>query len=258
MIFRRIKSEGLAHLSYFIGSGGEAAIVDPRRDIGVYLDVARQNCMRIKYVLETHRNEDYIIGSAELKAQAGCTVYHGKNLPFKYGKGIADGDELTIGGLRMMALETPGHTPESVTYALYNGSSVPLVAFTGDSLFAGTTGRTDLWGAAGEAAGALYDSIMEKILPLGDQAVLCPAHGAGSVCGTGISDRDDSTIGYERMTNPDLKLTKGEFISKKRGRAPRDSLLFSADGEIQPGWPSGHRRPARSGTDAPRRVQGCH
>jgi len=215
MIFQRVKSEGLAHLSYFIGSRGEAIVVDPRRDVDVYLDAARQNCIRIKYVLETHRNEDYASGSMELKARTGCVIFHGKRLPFKYGEGIGEGDELHIGSLMIKALETPGHTPESITYALYDGSSVPLMAFTGDALFAGTTGRTDLWGAEGEAAGVLYDNLMEKILPLGDQAILYPAHGAGSVCGTGISDRDDSTLGYERRTNPDLKLTKNEFIAKK-------------------------------------------
>jgi len=215
MIFSRVKSEGLAHLSYFIGSKGEALVVDPRRDVDVYLDIARRNCMHIKYVLETHRNEDYVIGSMELKARTGCTIFHGKRLPFKYGNGIGDGDELEIGDLLVRALETPGHTPESITYALYDGSSPPLMAFTGDALFAGTTGRTDLWGAPGDAAGALYDSLMDRVLPLGDQAILCPAHGAGSVCGTGFSDRDDSTIGYERLTNPDLKLTRDEFVAKK-------------------------------------------
>ena len=215
MIFQRVKSEGLAQLSYFIGSGGEALVVDPRRDVDVYLDIARNNCMHIKYALETHRNEDYVSGSRELEARVGCVVYHGKNLPFKYGKAIADGGELEIGDLMVRALESPGHTPESITYALYGGGRVPLMAFTGDALFAGTTGRTDLWGATGEAAGVLYDSLLEKILPLGDQAILCPAHGAGSACGSGISDRDDSTIGYERRTNPDLKLTKKEFIAKK-------------------------------------------
>jgi hydroxyacylglutathione hydrolase len=226
MIFLRVKSEGLAHLSYFIGSGGEALVVDPRRDVGVYVDAARQNCMRIRYVLETHRNEDYVGGSRELEARTGCVIHHGKNLPFKYGEGIMDGDELEIGGLRVRALETPGHTRESITYALYDGGNVPLMAFPGDALFAGTTGRTDLWGATGEASGALYDSLVGKILPLGDQAILCPAHGAGSVCGTGISDRDDSTIGYERRTNPDLKLKKNEFIAKKEAEQLETPFYF--------------------------------
>ncbi len=215
MIFLRVKSDGLAHLSYFIGSGDEAVVVDPRRDVDIYLDAARQNCMSIKYVLETHRNEDYVIGSTELKARTGCAIYHGRRLPFKYGDGIGDGEELNIGSLKIKALETPGHTPESITYVLYDGGIVPLMAFTGDALFPGTTGRTDLWGAAGEASGTLYDSLMNKILPLGDQAILCPAHGAGSVCGTRFSDRDESTIGYERRTNPDLSMSKEVFITKK-------------------------------------------
>jgi hydroxyacylglutathione hydrolase len=215
MTFLRIKSVGLAHLSYFIGSGGEALVIDPRRDVDVYVDAARQNCMRIKYVLETHRNEDYVAGSMELKARTGCAVFHGKRLQFKYGAGISDGDDLEVGGIIVRALETPGHTPESMTYALYDGSDMPLMVFAGDALFAGTTGRTDLWGTSGEAAGALHDSLIKKILMLGDQAILCPAHGAGSVCGMGISDRDDSTLGYERLTNPDLRLTKEEFIAKK-------------------------------------------
>jgi hydroxyacylglutathione hydrolase len=215
MIFQRIRSEGLAHLSYFIGSGDEAAVIDPRRDVDVYLDIARQNCMAIKYVLETHRNEDYVIGSRELNAHTGCTIYHGKHLPFKYGESIGEGARIIVGGLHIRALETPGHTSESMTYVLYENGDAPLMAFTGDALFFGTTGRTDLWGEKGEAAGILYESIMGKILPLGDQTILCPAHGAGSVCGTGFSDRDEGTIGGERLTNPDLRLNKKEFIEKK-------------------------------------------
>lgn len=216
MIFRRIKSEGLAHLSYFMGSGGEAAVVDPRRDVDVYLDVARENCMDIKYVFETHRNEDYVAGSLELKARTGCRIFHGKNLAFKYGEGIGDSAEVHTGSMRIRALETPGHTPESMTYVLYEGGNVPLMAFTGDALFFGTTGRTDLWGSPEEAAGLLYDSLMNKILPLGDQTILCPAHGAGSVCGTGFSDHDEGTVGGERLSNPDLRLTKDDFIAKKK------------------------------------------
>lgn len=216
MIFRRIKSEGLAHLSYFIGSGGEAAVVDPRRDVDVYLAIARENCMDIKYVLETHRNEDYIIGSRELEARTQCRIIHGRRLQFKFGEGITDGAEIRIGNLRVRALETPGHTPESLTYVLYDNGTEPLMAFTGDALFFGTTGRTDLWGTPEEAAGMLYDSLHERIIPLGDQTILCPAHGAGSVCGTGFSDRDEGTIGGERLTNPDLQLQKDAFIAKKK------------------------------------------
>jgi len=216
MIFRRIKSEGLAHLSYFIGSGGEAAVIDPRRDVDVYLDIARENCMGIRYVLETHRNEDYVVGSLELEARTQCRILHGKRLPFEYGEGIGDGEIIRLGGLIIKALETPGHTPESMTYVLYDNGTVPLMAFSGDALFFGTTGRTDLWGTPEEAAGLLYDSLHDKILTLGDQTILCPAHGAGSVCGTGFSDRDEGSIGGERLANPDLRLKKEAFIAKKK------------------------------------------
>ncbi len=214
MIFSRVESKGLAHISYFLGDGGEAVVIDPRRDIDAYLEIARQNCMRITHVLETHRNEDYVSGSLELEARAGCKAYHGRGLPFRYGEYIDDGEDLEVGGLRIRALKTPGHTPESMTYVAYK-DGMALMAFTGDALFAGATGRMDFWGKEGEAAGTLYDSLMEKILPLGDHVMLCPAHGAGSVCGSGISDRQYSTLGHERRANPDLQLSRDEFIAKK-------------------------------------------
>jgi len=214
MIFSRVESRGLAHLSYFLGDGGEAVVIDPRRDVDAYVEIARQNCMRITHVLETHRNEDYVSGSLELEARTGCKAYHGRGLPFRYGEYIDDGEELEAGGLRIKAVRTPGHTPESMTYVAYSGGTA-LMAFTGDALFAGATGRTDFWGKEGEAAGALYDSLMEKILPLGDHVMLCPAHGAGSVCGSGISERQYSTLGHERRTNPDLQLSRDDFIAKK-------------------------------------------
>ena len=246
-IVRRIKSKGLAQLSYFIGSGDEALVIDPRRDVGAYIDIARRNCMSIKYVLETHRNEDFAIGSLELKEMEGCTVLHGKALPFKYGEGIAEGEFLGLGSLRIEALETPGHTPESMTYVLYErGSRVPLMAFAGDSIFAGTTGRTDLRGKKEQASGMLYDSIKNKILTLGDQVTLCPAHGAGSLCGAGISDRDGSTLGYERQTNPDLKLSKDEFVAKKEKESLETPDYFSRMESINLNGPAvtgGHPRP---------------
>jgi hydroxyacylglutathione hydrolase len=227
MIFRPIKSEGLAHLSYFIGSGPEALVIDPRRDVQEYMEIAGMNCMRIVHVLETHRNEDIVTGSPELKELTGCSILHGRSLPFKYGEGVGEGDSIRLGNLRIKALETPGHTAESMTYVLYdNDNPVPLMAFTGDTIFAGSTARTDLWGTKEQASGALYDSIKNKILTLGDQVILCPAHGAGSACGVGISDRGTSTLGYERLTNPDLQLSKEEFIAKKKGELLETPYYF--------------------------------
>ncbi|KAF5410534.1 MAG: MBL fold metallo-hydrolase [Euryarchaeota archaeon] len=221
MIFERIKSAGLAHNSYLIGSEGEAAVIDPRRDCDVYIELAEREEQRIRYVFETHRNEDYVIGSGELSNLTGAEVFHGPGLNWGYGSTLHDGEAFRIGSLKITALQTPGHTDESMSYALADLSSgenaVMVMVFTGDALFVGDVGRTDFYGPdeAERLAGALYDSIVEKILPLGDGVILCPAHGAGSVCGGSISERDYSTIGIERSSNPMLQLNRQEFIRHK-------------------------------------------
>ncbi|AKB29012.1 Metallo-beta-lactamase family protein [Methanosarcina siciliae T4/M] len=221
MIFERIKSEGLAHLSYLIGSGDEAIVIDPRRDCQVYFDLARSKGMTIKYIFETHRNEDYVIGSLELEKLTGAGIYHGSGVDFKYGNIIKkDGQEFGFGALKLTAMHTPGHTDESMSYALTDpdAGKEPIMVFTGDALFVGDVGRTDLYGPeeAPRLAANLYDSIFNKILPLGDGVILCPAHGAGSLCGGMISDREYSTLGLERIQNPVLQKTeKEEFVKFK-------------------------------------------
>lgn len=221
MIFERIKSEGLAHLSYLIGSGDEAIVIDPRRDCQVYFDLARSKGMTIKYIFETHRNEDYIIGSLELKKLMDAEIYHGSGVDFKYGNILKkDRQEFSFGALRLTALHTPGHTDESISYVLTdpNAGKEPIMVFTGDALFVGDVGRTDLYGPeeAPRLAANLYDSIFNKILPLGDGVILCPAHGAGSLCGGAISNREYSTLGLEKVQNPALKKTeKEEFVKFK-------------------------------------------
>lgn len=220
MILRRLKAAGLAQNTYFIGSGGEAAVIDPRReagDIGDCLSLAREYCAGIKYVLETHRNEDFAIGSVDLKKRTGARIGHSANAQFTYGDmALKEGDSLPLGDLALKVLETPGHTYDSLTYVLY-ANGLPLAAFTGDALFIGSTGRIDLLGKDMEEknARALYRSVHDKILPLGDQVLLYPAHGAGSVCGVGISDRDESTLGFERMAHPQLSLDEDTFVKKK-------------------------------------------
>jgi hydroxyacylglutathione hydrolase len=220
MIFERVKSEGIAHISYFIGSNSEAVVIDPRRDCQVYIDLARREEMKIKYIFETHRNEDYVIGSLELAHFTGAKIYHGSGLDFKYGERLKDGQEFHFGILKLIAVHTPGHTDESVSYALADLTvgEEPIMVFTGDALFVGDVGRTDLYGhkEATRLAGNLYDSIFNKLLPLGDKVILCPAHGAGSVCGGPISEREQSTLGLERIQNPVLQKTKREdFIQFK-------------------------------------------
>ncbi|WP_410509888.1 MBL fold metallo-hydrolase [Methanosarcina hadiensis] len=220
MLFERVKSEGLAHLSYFIGSGDEAIVIDPRRDCQIYFDLARKEGMKIKYIFETHRNEDYIIGSPELRELTGAEIFHGKGIDFKYGNFVRDGQEFKFGSMKLAALHTPGHTDESMSYTLSDpdAGKEPFMVFTGDALFVGDVGRTDLYGPeqATRMAANLHDSIFNKILPLGDGVILCPAHGAGSLCGGAISKREYSTLGIERVQNPALQRTdKDEFVKFK-------------------------------------------
>jgi hydroxyacylglutathione hydrolase len=220
MIFERIKSAGIAHISYLIGSGSEAAVIDPRRDCQIYVDSSRENGLKIKHIFETHRNEDYTTGSVELADITGAEIHHGPGLDWKFGNTLHDGQEFRIGNLKLTAIHTPGHTGESMSYAVadLDTGSDPIMVFTGDTLFIGDTGRIDLYGEkeAPRLASNLYDSIFQKLLPLGDGVILCPAHGAGSVCGSHIANRDESTLGIERVQNPALRLKiKDDFIKYK-------------------------------------------
>ena len=219
MIFKRIKAEGLAHLSYFIGSENEAVVIDPRRDCQIYIDIAKREETNIKYVFETHRNEDYVVGSLELAQLTGAEIYHGPWPDFKYGNKLKDGQEFYVGKLKVTAIHTPGHTPGCMSYAvadLASGEEAVLVC-TGDALFVNDVGRTDFGGLVKrrEWSENLYDSIFNKMFSLGDHVILCPAHGSGSVCGGNIADREWSTLGLERRMNPLLQLSKEQFVEHK-------------------------------------------
>jgi len=233
MIFERIKSAGIAHNSYLIGSGSDAVVIDPRRDCQIYIDSAQQKRLKIKYVFETHCNEDYVIGSTELNNITGAEIYHGPGLEWKYGNTLRDGQQFRIGSLRLTAIHTPGHTDESMSYTIadLDTGGVTVMVFTGDALFVGDVGRTDLHGPeeASRLASNLYDSIFNKLLPLGNGVILCPAHGAGSVCGLNIADRDESTIGIERVQNPVLQIKdKDEFVRYKVAEKPERPHYFRA------------------------------
>lgn len=221
MFLEVIRSKGLAHLSYILGHKGEAAVVDPRRDCRIYLETARQKGTAITRIFETHRNEDYVIGSRELARRTGAEIYHGSRLDFHYGRPVAEGDRFSVGDLVLTVLETPGHTDESISLSLTDAGfgSDPIGVFSGDVLFVGEVGRTDFFpDRAEEVTGLLYDSIFKKILPLGDHVILYPAHGAGSVCGEGMAEREFSTVGYERLFNPALQSRDREaFIQRKTG-----------------------------------------
>lgn len=220
MLFEKIKSDGLAHLSYFLGSGSEACVIDPRRDIEVYLDLAHRSGMQITHIFETHRNEDLISGAAALADVTSATVWHGPNPaePIAYAKTASEGQTFKIGSLRIEVLETPGHTFDSVSYAAFDteADQKAFGVFTGDTLFVGDVGRTDFYPDRKEKMAGLHYDSLQKLLALGDHAVLYPAHGAGSVCGSGISARETSTIGHERLHNPHLQFkSREDFIKSK-------------------------------------------
>ena len=220
MFIEKIKTPGLAHLSYILGSNGEAAVIDPRRDCTVYVEMATARGCRITRIFETHRNEDLLSGAAALARQTGARVCHGPNAAgeVRYAETVRDGDEFTIGNIDLRVLETPGHTDDSLSFAVYDNDfgDDAFGVFTGDALFVGDVGRTDFYpDRAEEVAGMLFDSL-RKIEALGDQAVIYPAHGAGSVCGDSMAAREVSTIGYERQTNPRLRMAdRDDFIAAK-------------------------------------------
>jgi hydroxyacylglutathione hydrolase len=227
MFFRKIKTPGLAHNAYLLGDKEEAILVDPRRDLDEYLALAREEGLVIKYIVETHRQEDFVIGSRELAELTGAKIVSLDHPLFGHSDiRMADGEKLRAGSLTLQALHTPGHTPESTCYAvaLEQAPERTWGVFTGDTLFIGETGRTDLADRrkTRENAGHLYDSVHRKLAPLGDQALLWPAHGAGSVCGGNIAPYDDSTMGFERATNPVFTKSREAFIEAKlRERIPR-------------------------------------
>jgi len=219
-----IKSEGLAHNSYYLSDETEAVVIDPRRDCQIYKRLAEKECAKIRYILETHRNEDYVVGSVELQNMTDAEIGHSKALPFKYGDhNFGDGDTINVGSLRIRVLHTPGHTDESLCYVVHSSENPEeaAIVLTGDTLFVGSVGRTDLYGKKAQAKQArkLHESIKEKLLPLGDHVVIYPAHGAGSICGGNIGSMEISTLGYEKKTNPYLHLSKEAFVERAENEA---------------------------------------
>jgi hydroxyacylglutathione hydrolase len=209
MLLRQFVIDGLGHLSTLIAdeSAGLAAVVDPRRDVDVYLAAARAADLRITHVVETHLHNDYVSGGRELAAITGAThvIGAGADLAYEH-RPVRDGDSFHVGALRFTVLETPGHTPEHVAYAVADTSRADesLLIFTGGSLLVGAVGRTDLLGEekAVPYARAMFRSLRDVILPHEDFVGVYPTHGAGSLCSTGIASTPWSTIGFERRHNP--------------------------------------------------------
>lgn len=233
VMFEQVRSRGLSHFSYVIGLNGVAAVIDARRDCQVYADLAARRGYHLRYVLETHRNEDYVIGSLELAGLTGAEVWHADSqLDYGYGQAVEDGQRFDIGGLVLRAFHAPGHTEGTMNYVLHDVTGAPWMVFTGDTLLPGDVGRTDLLGEEKqeEMGGLLYDTIFEKILPLGDQVIVCPAHGAGSVCGSErLTDRPLTTVGIERRHNAALQHSDRDgfirFVSHSLERPPYFSMM---------------------------------
>ena len=212
MFLQQFFVRGLGHASYLVGDAdaGLAAVVDPRRDVDAYLDLARAEGLRIVEILETHVHNDYVSGAEELRQRTGATVRASTIAALtRPHEAIADGDELHLGSLRFRVLATPGHTPDHVSFAVadLSRSTDDWVLFAGGALLVGTAARPDLLGGPEEAARAAavaFATLRDRIAPLPDWVELYPTHGAGSLCGSGIGGKRWSTIGYERRHNPAL------------------------------------------------------
>jgi len=220
LIIERVESEGLAHFSYFVGSKSSAIVIDPRRDCEMYMDLAQEHGMSITHIFETHRNEDYVTGSLELRERTGAKILHGPGSERRYGEALNGHERIRIEDFEIEALLTPGHTLDHVCYALRDEQSgkEPIIVFTGDALFVGDVGRTDLLGDGKRErmSGLLYDSLHSVLLKLDDGCIVKPAHGAGSVCGGDISERKETTIGIERRQNPMLRMSRDLFVRFKQ------------------------------------------
>jgi hydroxyacylglutathione hydrolase len=240
MYFKQFYLGCLAHASYLIGSEGEAAVVDPQRDVDQYLAEAAAQGLQIKHVIETHLHADFVSGHRELAKRAGAEIVFGQKAGATFPhRGVKDGDEIRIGNVVLRFLETPGHTPEGVSVLVIDTtvSDQPQKVLTGDTLFIGDVGRPDLVGSKGytaeQMAGMLYDSLHGKLLTLGDQVEVYPAHGAGSMCGRNISKETSSTIGEQRKFNYALKpMSKADFVRMMTTDLPEAPAYFSRDAEI--------------------------
>lgn len=234
MQFKQFYLGCLAHASYYLGSEGEAAIVDPQRDVSQYLDEAEANGQKIKYVIETHSHADFVSGHIELSEKTGAEIVYGEKATTQFPTlKVKDGDELNVGKVKLKFLETPGHTPDGITILAEDteDESEPVKMLTGDTLFVGDVGRPDLVGSRGytsEQMGALlYDSIHEKILPLPDETEIYPAHGAGSLCGKSLSKETWSTLGEQRKVNYALQpMSKEDFIKIVAADQPEVPAYF--------------------------------
>lgn len=217
MLSRLVYTEKIAHSSYLVGSEGRAVIIDPRRDVEEYIQLARELNLTITHVLQTHLHADFLSGHLELADRVGAEIIMpasaGADFPHQ---GVSEGDEIQVGKLLFRVLETPGHTPEHITYVLsdLDRGDVPCAIYCGDTLFVSDVGRPDLFpGSAHELTRQLFSSLHDKLLQLPDFVEVYPAHGPGSLCGRAIGQRRRSTIGYEKRLNPALQFKDADSFA---------------------------------------------
>ncbi len=222
MNIEQIYTGCLSQGAYYIESQGEAAIIDPLREVKPYLEKAKKNKAAIKYIFETHFHADFVSGHVTLAKETGATIVYGPEAKTGFDSLIAkDQQEFKIGEITLTVLHTPGHTMESTTYLLRDASQKDIAIFSGDTLFLGDVGRPDLAQKAADItqedlAGILYESLRKKIMPLADDVLVYPAHGAGSACGKNLSKETVGTLGEQKKTNYALRadMTKEEFIKE--------------------------------------------
>jgi hydroxyacylglutathione hydrolase len=238
MYFEQFYLGCLAHASYLLASDGEAVVVDPQRDVELYLKAAADHGLTIRHIFESHLHADFVSGHRELAARTGATIYMGAQAGATFPHvPVSDGFQLKFGQASIRVLETPGHTPESICLVVTDEekSSEPWAVLTGDTLFIGDVGRPDLspLHTPKELAGLLYDSLHDKLLTLTDNVLVYPAHGAGSLCGKNMRAERSSTIGTERMTNYALQIkSREEFVAQLTSNLPARPEYFLKDAEI--------------------------
>jgi len=232
MFVQQFFVKGLAHSSYLLGGVNTCAIVDPRRDVDIYLSAAKDMGMKITHILETHLHADFISGHIDLAEKTGATIYapRSANCAFRH-IAVGEPDTFEIEDIQIKVLQTPGHTPEHISYVVIDKGRgpEPVCVFCGDTLFVGDVGRPDLFpGRAKELASKLYDSLHSKLLALPDFCEVYPAHGAGSLCGRAMGAKRTSTIGYERRYNLALQIKdKSKFVESLTTNMPAAPDHFS-------------------------------
>jgi hydroxyacylglutathione hydrolase len=243
MYFEQFYLGCLAHASYMLGSEKEAVVVDPQRDVDLYIKAAEDHGLTIRHIFETHLHADFVSGHKELAARTGAQIYFGASAGATFPHvAVQDGFELRFGKARIKVLETPGHTPESICLLIFNGEGPgdgqPWAVLTGDTLFLGDVGRPDLSRTYSpeQLAGMLYDSLHNKLLKLPDEVLVYPAHGAGSLCGRNMRAERSSTIGTERLTNYALQIqSREDFTKQLTSNLPARPDYFLQDAEINRG-----------------------